>query len=709
METMNFDSSLLPSPSFDTLTDPNMFFDFNAFPESAPETSANASIPRTHESTSQINDCSSLFGDMESLELPPLEETMLTLPEGKPMQSIQPSLTLVLPADLAAATSTEDKDDCSRGDFDAFHANHSAPAAPPPEPKGIAPQDVFSLPLESWPTDEIESFNWAPLDLLTNQDFFTESPDLLANINEAFVPNETELTLQTNMNIPLFPDFPSIASGEIPFTFDEEATSIYALPPTVSLTSPQSVTPQHQEILPANNTALLQHPRPITPALPTFIHETSPFCADLAPSSIIDAQGFIKATPVPPTTLASGASRRDLATPVVNGKVLKRIPRPAKAKDVNAADWYDTLPSAPSPWGGPDPVNNPIFQYNAHGEWLPCQRFSRDEILYYLTERKRLSLPLTLWIQNLPHGCVKRVTDGRTLKCRWDGCPAQNGTILKGFWRVCFDERPATSGKQHNPFHNAGYMHLWCLDRCFDLYEISQAFDLRPDTRHFEKEERNPMAMTRDHDELVVEYEDWRAEQHKSYEAWRALSETNKTLGLPTENRIVQREQKLWYILTTRHLALETVVRQTMRNNRGGISIDQHKGDLGWYSRMVNARKKQTRAQRDIGSRALARLGDCEGFLDDEDDIAQTQVSGWPRRDVETTATREGGKGVIDNENMGRRSPCKTKRHWSGDATDEGSSCELAEISGNKRQRCMADKCEFESDYKRQRRLCRSI
>ncbi|KAJ3942086.1 uncharacterized protein N0V96_007576 [Colletotrichum fioriniae] len=346
---------------------------------------------------------------------------------------------------------------------------------------------------------------------------------------------------------------------------------------------------------PAAATARLVHPKPRSPPFPAdFIHRRSLSNAptDVTPYNILNRQGFFEAgTPNPPSYLTPAHTpSRDLTTPVVNGKILKRIPKPAKAKDVDASDWYESLPEAPAPWGGHDHTK-PMFQYNKEGELLPNLRFTREQILYYIRERKQQGLPLTLWIQNVPHGCKTRVGDDRLRACRWSGCPAYKGTILKGFWRVCFDERPETSGKQHDPYHNAGYMHLWCMDRCFDLLEIAQAFNLKPDTRYFEKEERNPMAMTRDHDELVMEFEEWRTSQQAAYEEWQRSAETNKMMGLPVQNRQVGREAKLWYVLTTKHLALETPVRSNMRKKRNGISIDKHKGDLDWYVERVNEKK----------------------------------------------------------------------------------------------------------------------
>ncbi|KAK1712385.1 hypothetical protein BDP67DRAFT_578610 [Colletotrichum lupini] len=386
--------------------------------------------------------------------------------------------------------------------------------------------------------------------------FFHPSPKTTTDVFTAPPPPQSQHHLTPKPGFaPLVPDLAQVsAAGQVSCNYDDESSIPRSVPATTS--TPAAVA-----------TARLVHPKPRSPPFPAdFIHRQSVNRTDRR------------------------ASLQDLTTPVVNGKILKRIPKPAKAKDVDVSDWYDSLPEAPTAWGGHDHTK-PMFQYNKEGELLPNLRFTREQILYYIRERKQQGLPLTLWIQNVPHGCKTRVGDDRLRACRWSGCPAYKGTILKGFWRVCFDERPETSGKQHDPYHNAGYMHLWCMDRCFDLLEIAQAFDLKPDTRYFEKEERNPMAMTRDHDELVMEFEEWRTSQQAAYEEWQRSAETNKMMGLPVQNRQVGREAKLWYVLTTKHLALETPVRSNMRKKRNGISIDKHKGDLDWYVERVNEKK----------------------------------------------------------------------------------------------------------------------
>ncbi|WQF76465.1 hypothetical protein CDEST_01479 [Colletotrichum destructivum] len=595
--------------------------------------------------TNRLSDLESLFGNAPWPTTPPASTVsparlMLTLP-GKtsdkttppppPQQQHQQQQTLVLPS-IEPTQPGEDNDG-----FEALFAELSGPIVdafqlPTAAPTPVQDCGSFALPTASWPAGETDlvfeckpEAGAAELDLFAPQPpncdtlgnfdsfdsfdvlnipfpeieqkyspspagFFQTSPQARRNLLHA--PPTPPLAHSTESFEPLFPDLASVSAGEIPFTFDETSVDLFcSLPLVVSLTAPQLDVPRSVPFATVSSATKLVHPKPKSPMSASFLRGRSEPLANVTPSSILDSQGLLDVAAVSASYLTPAPTpTRDIVTPVVDGKVLKRIPRPTKAKDVDASDWYDALAETPAAWGGHDP-NSLMFQYNKEGELLPSLRFSREQIFSYMKGRKDQGLPLTLWIQNVPHGCKTRVADDRLRACRWSGCPAYKGTILKGFWRICFDERPATSGKQHDPYHNAGYMHLWCLDRCFDLFEISHAFNLKPDTRYFEKEERNPMAMTRDHDELMMEFEKWRTSQKAAYEEWQKTCQANKMLGLPTENRLVQREAKLWHVLTAKHLALETPVRSNMRRKRNGISIDKHKGDLEWYVERVNERK----------------------------------------------------------------------------------------------------------------------
>ncbi|KDN60163.1 hypothetical protein CSUB01_07120 [Colletotrichum sublineola] len=704
-DALSFDAFADPA----TLFDPSSCFDFDACvggpdPEAGPtpqptaETNTAADGPQA---AAPFSEPASLFGDDKDLVDPPPASTvspnqlMLTLP-GKPSSDRQqqkrrrgpPAGAYSSPLVLPSIETVKSEDES--GDSALFA-----------ELSGSVP-DVFQLPTAApTPVQDCDSLAWPEAAFAWDAGIDAAGPDLFApalpidgicDASDAFnpfhsfdalpddnvkqdstssmgyfypSPAPTKISLPTSpaqpmelLDFSLFPDIAPVSFDKIPFMFDESLVDLLCpLPPVMSLTGPQSLPPRSIPVIAAadaSSTTELVHPKPMSPNCVSFIQQRGESLTDRTPSSILDSQGLVHAPAASASYLTPAHTPiRDLTTPVVDGKVLKRIPRPAKAKDVDASEWYEALPEAPAAWGGHDP-NNPMFQYNKEGELLPSLRFSREQIFYYLKERKDRGLPLTLWIQNVPHGCKTRVGDDRLRACRWTGCPAHKGTILKGFWRVCFDERPATSGKQHDPYHNAGYMHLWCLDRCFDLFEITVAFDLKPDTRYFEKEERNPMAMTRDHDELVMEFEKWRTSQRVAYDEWQKLCKINEALGVPTENRLVVKEAKLWNVLTTRHLALETPVRSNMRKRRAGISIDKHKGDLGWYVEKVNEKR-------------VARKGavDDGGVGDEDEDVLENPVSrlrasGHIKR---TSEDREWDDDVEDGDSDARRqTTCGIKR-----------------------------------------------
>ncbi|GKT47839.1 uncharacterized protein ColSpa_08020 [Colletotrichum spaethianum] len=673
-----------PDTSFDAFVDPNSYFESDACTEGLdPMAESTAQVAETSTTlgglpTTQVSDFASLFGDDQDISTPPVS----TQKQQGPAAGAH-NLPLVLPS-IEPGQSEGD-------DLETLFAELSGPIAdalqlPTAAPTPVPTCDSLALPTTSWPSDTVDAtltrvpgVDAAELDLFASQPPMDGICDTLDTLNPfgTFSEIKQDLTSSTGFFYPspqgtevlptlptqpqsteyldsLFPDIASAPAGGVPFTYDENSVDLLcSLPSVASLTAPQSVPPRSVPVVAAaaaSSTAKLVHPKPRSPNSVSFIHRRSESLTDTYPSSILDGRGLIHVPAASASYLTPAHTpARDLTTPVVDGKVLKRIPKPAKAKDVDASDWYDALPEAPAAWGGCDP-KNPMFHYNREGELLPNLRFSREQILYYLEGRKEQGLPLTLWIQNVPHGCKTRVGDDRLRACRWSECPAYKGTILKGFWRVCFDERPATSGKQHDPYHNAGYMHLWCLDRCFDLFEIAHAFDLRPDTRYFEKEERNPMAMTRDHDELVMEFEKWRTSQKAAYGEWQRLCEINKMLGLPIENRLVDKEAKLWNVLTTGHLALETPVRSSMRKKRNGISIDKHKGDLGWYVEKVNEKK--------VAKKGAANYEEVDT---EDEDGPETQVS---RLRASSNMKRKSEDREFDNEDGGshRQATCGSKR-----------------------------------------------
>lgn len=295
------------------------------------------------------------------------------------------------------------------------------------------------------------------------------------------------------------------------------------------------------------------------------------------------------------------------------------------------------------------------FEYNRLGEWKSHLFFTHQEIEQYMDARKTRRLPLRVWIQNSPAGCTQRGgPDPRTRKCRWDRCPDKNHTILKGFWRVAFDERPDTSGVDTDPFTNAGYMHLWCFERAFDLISMIANFDVRPDLRTLPREVRgkNPMAVDRDHDEMVQTYRDWRRRQVGLYNEWTKVLQNRAEQGIVGNSTRRHREPEdyLWSVLTETHLTLETVGRQGTRDKRGGNSIDKHRGDLQKYTDMVekrNLENKKKRAKFDAWDKKYAggrspstspvrrsprSTKTKRPYVDDEDEDSQFQMQPASKR-----------------------------------------------------------------------------
>lgn len=270
------------------------------------------------------------------------------------------------------------------------------------------------------------------------------------------------------------------------------------------------------------------------------------------------------------------------------------------------SEVYQPLAAAPSTWGPPQFPE--LFSYTEHGEWEPSLRLSKMDTLWYITNAMRVAKrPLKIWIQHLPAQRNYRYPNALSSKCRWDECPATKGTILKGFYRVAFDERPYLSGRATDPFHNAGYMHLHCFEKIFDAYELIHCGLASLDNRIFPREDRNPMAVVNDHPPMAKAYKDWCYVQGAAY----AQYQERKSRG-EVRHRFIPQEQKLWHVLTQGYVDMESAARMKMRDERQGNSLDKHGGDLDKYVADTEKRKALSKVAR-------KRVAD---ELDDEDESA---------------------------------------------------------------------------------------
>ncbi|MCJ1422921.1 hypothetical protein MMC29_000801 [Sticta canariensis] len=129
---------------------------------------------------------------------------------------------------------------------------------------------------------------------------------------------------------------------------------------------------------------------------------------------------------------------------------------------------YPPLENAPACWD--------YFEYNQHGELKPGNIYSVEEIEWYLFRNPKHLTPfgyfpklggLTLWIQRAPNPEKHCHSDPSVLRCRLKCCE-QAGIISEGELRVAFDEQTRMF-PNHNPQHNAGYVHFSCLERFLDF------------------------------------------------------------------------------------------------------------------------------------------------------------------------------------------------------------------------------------------------
>ncbi|KAI1212353.1 uncharacterized protein F4807DRAFT_367720 [Annulohypoxylon truncatum] len=273
-----------------------------------------------------------------------------------------------------------------------------------------------------------------------------------------------------------------------------------------------------------------------------------------------------------------------------NGESLKndRIPRVTRKNQPrpNPREWYGPPLSPPESWGPKDKTGRPVFKYTEYGELERGRSYSQKEMRWYLYGPKvheDFELPkplpnvpevenktrqgLTIWIGWVASQSNERYPHGsQSQRCRFADCPDPNHTIRAGFPRVIFDERTNVDADAIDPFHNAGYAHLFCFEKHFDLVQAFHHLDVRADERDFKREE-NLGRLSRQFPEIRNELDLWWRDQYPKF------LEHGK-------NRDRSYEQSLSYRLICHTLEHSSEGRVKMRESRGGADMSKHKGDL---------------------------------------------------------------------------------------------------------------------------------
>ena len=244
--------------------------------------------------------------------------------------------------------------------------------------------------------------------------------------------------------------------------------------------------------------------------------------------------------------------------------------RSANIENFNAGDYYEPIQDVPADWVGP--ATGRIFTYTAEGELDTEAKFSPAELEDFLVNHPH-DHPLAgsrpiLWIGNVPADAGKRYPTKNSAACRFQDCPITNNTIRKGNFRVTIDEWGYNpEGMNKDPYHNAGYVHLYCLEKFMDLPGLCRlGLPVFADCREF-KEGRNKMSITRDYPSMRGIVEDYLSSAP-------SLGE-DRAPGLDGWYK-----HSLSLRLTEEHLRRQPSIRQSVRGIRAGNSIDIHKNNL---------------------------------------------------------------------------------------------------------------------------------
>lgn len=243
---------------------------------------------------------------------------------------------------------------------------------------------------------------------------------------------------------------------------------------------------------------------------------------------------------------------------------------------------YETLEQAPKTWD--------IFQYTIDGELDPSRLFSADEINRYL-----MTHPLNLGHQNpkesqlklrvhrTPAASAKRFPHG--LWCRFKDCPMR--TINQGQILVMVDEL-SVQYPNHDPFLNAAYFHLYCMERYCSFEEICANLNVTAKGRdaRWEDGRKNRFCLGGEEEKVV---EDWveacRARDRRK--PWVANACSDQPNACPHyDPSSLAYKGTLCHQLTVTKLHRGGQGRITLRKDREdragyeGANITRHLGDL---------------------------------------------------------------------------------------------------------------------------------
>ena len=182
--------------------------------------------------------------------------------------------------------------------------------------------------------------------------------------------------------------------------------------------------------------------------------------------------------PIVRDTMDTDSKKPWVRNNVTKGKTI----RGAKIEAYDAEQVYRRIPRAPLTWG-----DRGKYEYHESGELLAPAYYSVKDIHTFLYQNPAHKQPghesgLRLWIQRVPPDSARRFAQPQSSRCRFKHCFAPNRSIIRGHVRVAFDELSYANADQ-DPQINAGYVHLYCMERFLNFPAICWKFNVLVDTR----------------------------------------------------------------------------------------------------------------------------------------------------------------------------------------------------------------------------------
>ncbi|KAK8050022.1 hypothetical protein PG994_011752 [Apiospora phragmitis] len=216
---------------------------------------------------------------------------------------------------------------------------------------------------------------------------------------------------------------------------------------------------------------------------------------------------------------------------------------------------------------------------------------------------------LTLWIGWTPAQANDRYPNGDSNKCKLRECAFDSRSIKTGDPRVVFDERCNEKGDAVDPYYNAAYCHLYCVEKHFNLMQLAHVLDVRLDDRNLDKEERNLSALKpEEYDTCRKWFESSWPRYRKWYnseyipakdrrEAARKYS-PSAAVPAPAVEDFREWEHSLTSSLMEKSIELESKGKASQRKRRrivkpDSCDRDMHRGDLDFANAARHKRATQ--------------------------------------------------------------------------------------------------------------------